>query len=336
MKVLVTGSNGFIGSHMCKLLVEQGHDVHAMVEAGTSMSLLEDMIPGLHGIEVFEGNVCDAAGMKQAFAGMDVVINFAGVIKGLNRSDYDKVNIDGNVNACEAALAAGLALKRLVLVSSAAAAGPSKPGGVVCEADPMACLDGDWYGQSKMEMERRVQAYLGKIPVTIVRPPPVFGPGDMPTLQLFQLVKGGKKLVLGKDPKYYSVVDVRDLCEGILAAMTHPGAVDQVFYFTTGDPVEWGELQEIIGRTVFDQQKPLKTIRISHGLAIFAGALMQAVGKLTRKAPFINKGKMIEGSATGWVNSSEKARALLGWQPTRTIESMVKDAGAWYIAHGML
>ncbi|MEX2682782.1 MAG: NAD-dependent epimerase/dehydratase family protein [Candidatus Sigynarchaeota archaeon] len=336
MKAVVTGANGFIGSYLCKCLINKGLEVHAMVRKTSDLSLLKDINPGLDGIALEYGDVTDIDSLKKIFAGMDVVFNTAGVLKGFKQEDFDHVNVDGYKNVCEALLDVNPRLQRLVMFSSMAAAGPSPPGRPVQEDDEPRPLEGDLYGTSKWKMERAIKPYMDKLPITIVRPAMVFGGGDVPSFDLFKSVKAGIKLIVTREEKLYSFIDVRDLCEGVYLAATRPEAIGQVFFFGMEDPVDWGVAQDILAKKVFNRQKPLRTLVMSPRSAIFFANLMEFFGKITGKTPFLNKSKMIEGSAPGWNVSSEKAKKLLGWRPQISFESMLQDAAKWYKDHGWL
>ncbi|MBN2151545.1 MAG: SDR family NAD(P)-dependent oxidoreductase [Candidatus Lokiarchaeota archaeon] len=336
MKAAVTGANGFIGSYLCRCLASKGAEVHAMVRKTSDLSLLEELNPGLKGIVLEYGDVTDVASLKKAFSGMDVVFNTAGVLKGFKQVDYDRVNVDGYKNVCEALLEVNPRLQRLVMFSSMAAAGPSQPGRPMQEDDEPRPLEGDLYGVSKWRMEQAIKPYMDKLPITMVRPPFVAGGGDVPSLDLFKAVKNGFKTLVGKGEKLYSLLDVDDLCEGVYLVATRPEAVGQVFYFASGDPIDWGAVQDLIARAIFNRQKPLRTLALSPKGAIFFASLMEFFGKITGKTPFLNKSKMIEGGGSGWAVSAEKAKKLLGWQPRQTVESTLQNAAKWYVDHGWL
>nr|MDO8110322.1 SDR family NAD(P)-dependent oxidoreductase [Candidatus Sigynarchaeota archaeon] len=102
MKAIVTGANGFIGSHLCKLLLGKGIDVYALVRKTSDLSLLKDLVPDLKGITFVYGDITDIDSLKKAFVGMDVVFNLAGIIRGLKQETFDRVNVDGYKNVCEA------------------------------------------------------------------------------------------------------------------------------------------------------------------------------------------------------------------------------------------
>jgi nucleoside-diphosphate-sugar epimerase len=336
MKALVTGASGFIGSHLCKYLVSQSIEVHALVRLTSDLSLLKTLIPELKGITLEYGDITNIGSLKDVCTNKDVIFNVAGIIKGLKQEVYDRVNVDGYKNVCDAILDVNPDVQRVIMFSSQAAAGPSKPGQILTEDDEPVPLEHDLYGISKYRMELAMNPYMDKLPMAIVRPPSVFGPGDVASFDLFKAVKGGTKAVIGKGPMPYSIVDVTDICEGIYLMATKPEAIGNIFYFTTGEPIDWGELQDIIGRTCYGKKKPLRTLRMTPRSALFVAGLLEFFAKFTGKTPFLNKSKMIEGSATGWAVSSDKAKSLLGWQPRHTIESTMQEAATWYEEHGWL
>ncbi len=307
MKAAVTGANGFIGSYLCKCLASKGAEVHAMVRKTSDLSLLKDLIPELKGIVLEYGDVTDIASLKKAFAGMEVVFNTAGVLKGFKQEEYDRVNVDGYKNVCEALLEVNPRLQRLVMFSSMAAAGPSRPGRLNKEDDEPHPLERDLYGVSKWRMEQAIKPYMDKLPIAFTRPTMVFGGGDVASFDLFKSVKAGIKAIVGREEKLYSFIDVRDLCEGVYLMATRPEAVGQVFYFASGDPFDWGAVQDLMAKKIFNRQKPLRTLAMTPKSARFFAGLMEFFGKITGKTPFLNRSKIVESIAPGWCMSSEKA-----------------------------
>lgn len=337
MKVLVTGANGFVGCHMCKLLVEKGEDVFALVRKTSDLTLLKNLNPELKGITLVYGDTLDIESLKSAFKDKDVIISLAGAIKGYNQESFDKINVQGNVNVCEAVLAVNPNIKRLILTSSIAAHGPSPYNCPHTEDKPCNALKGDMYGISKYKMEEAIKLYWDKIPtMCLIRPPAVIGPGDLPSLNWWKEVKTGLMLIPGKKPHYYSIVYVEDLCRGIYLMATNDKANGQIFYFTSGEPVEYKELHQIIGKVTFNRKKPVKALTLPSRMVIAVGSMFTFFGKITKKPPFLSKAKMIEGAQTGWVACCDKAKTLLGYQPLETLESAIKKTGDWYISHGML
>jgi nucleoside-diphosphate-sugar epimerase len=336
MKIAVTGANGFIGSHLCKCLVNNGVEVHAMVRKTSDLLLLNDLVPEFKGIVLKHGDVTDITSLKKIFAGMDVVINTAGVLKGFKQENYDLVNVNGYKNVCDALVEVNPHLQRLVMFSSMAAAGPSPPGIMNNENDEPRPLGRDYYGISKWKMEQAIKPYMDKLPITFVRPPSVFGGGDVASFDLFKAVKNGIKTLVGKGEKLYSVLDVTDLCEGVYLMATRPEAIGQVFYLASGDPIDWGVLQDRMAKLIFQRTKPLKALALSEKGGVAVAGLLEFFGRFTGKPPFLNKSKMTEGGASGWAVNAEKAKKMLGWDPRHSVDSTLQEAAKWYADHGWL
>ena len=126
-----------------------------------------------------------------------MVFHLAGVRRAATREDFMRVNAEGTRHVCEALVATG-ARPRLVLAGSLGASGPSTPGRPKMEEDPL--RPAEWYGESKAEAERIAFSYADRLPVTVVRPPRIVGPGDRENLLLFKLVPRGLRLELAEAP----------------------------------------------------------------------------------------------------------------------------------------
>jgi len=333
MNILVTGANGFIGAYLCKCLIEHDFYVNAMVRKTSNLSLLKDLIPNLENnskIKLVFGDVVDLESIKQNITDVEYIFNIAGVIKGLKREDFNNVNVNGSLNIIKAIIDLKLEnkIKKVIFISSAAAAGPSAV--PLSEDQTPNPIKGDLYGESKFKMEEEVLKYKDQIPIVIIRPPTVLGGGDLVSVDLFKVPKKGFKLIVGRKPKYYSIVDVRDLVDALYKIALSPTKSGDIFYVTSVESIEWGLLQEIIAQQVFNRTKKLRKLVIPEKIAIFLGSLITFFGKIFKKTPFLNKPKMLEAAAPSWINSRKKLEQLLGWKPKYSIEEIVKDAGEWY------
>jgi nucleoside-diphosphate-sugar epimerase len=337
VNVLVTGANGFIGAHLCRVLAKKTLDVYALVRESSDLTLLNTFIPGLDGINLVYGDLTNIESLKTILTNKSIIFNIAGINVGLKQSEYDNVNVLGSRNMCETLLNVNPNVKRVIMISSLAGAGPSSLGQTNTEDMPPMYLQGDRYGFSKWKLEKVVKQYMDKLPIVIIRPPMVFGPGDAVTLPLYKLSKLGIKLIVGGKKRYYSIVNVNDLCEGIYQCAINPKAVGEILYFTSGEPVDIGTLQEIIMDKVFGRKRnPLLTFKVPPGLLALAGYLIELICKLTKTNLFFNRSKVIESKASGWTCSREKAQKILGWKPKYTVETTVEQAGQWYIKQKML
>lgn len=120
MKVLITGANGFVGSHVAeRLAAHDGVDLRLMLRSTSRLAYLEGVA-----YERVEGDLRDEASLTAAVQGADTIIHVAGLVSALTEARYHEVNARGTETLVRAAKAGGV--KRFVYVSSLAALGPSR------------------------------------------------------------------------------------------------------------------------------------------------------------------------------------------------------------------
>ena len=159
MRVLVTGATGFIGSHLVEALLSRGFEVSCLVRDPSRASWISGM-----DVRLMPGDCTDPESLAGVTSGMDYVFHNAGVTKASGRETYYKVNADGTRNVLEAAARDAAGLKKLVYVSSQAAAGPSVMDRPRKEDDPPAPVTD--YGLSKLEGERYALKFKDVLPVS--------------------------------------------------------------------------------------------------------------------------------------------------------------------------
>lgn len=191
MRIAVTGGTGFVGSRVLALAVERGIAVSALTRRSQ---------PPTTGIDWVSGTLEDDAALDRLVAGADAVIHIAGVVSAPDRAGFHAGNIAGTRAILASATRAGL--KRFVHVSSLAAR----------ERDLSS------YGWSKAEAEDLVVA--SALEWDMVRPPAIYGPGDMDMLDLFRLARRG--LALLPPGGRLSVLEVGDLARLLLTLAETP------------------------------------------------------------------------------------------------------------------
>ncbi|MHA1674987.1 MAG: NAD-dependent epimerase/dehydratase family protein [Promethearchaeota archaeon] len=338
MRALVTGANGFVGSHLTKTLADMGIKTTALILKGTDIKLLKQLKPNFDNVDVVEGNILDFDSLKLLSKDIDLVFHLAGVIRGYDQQDYDRINVIGTRNVLRACLEVNPDVKRIVIISSLAAAGSGTINEPSCEDDTPNPSMRDYYGISKFKIECVSQACMDDLPISIVRPSPVFGPGDMVSLDLFKVVNMGMRATVSGPRRPFSFIDVEDLVNAIVLCGTHPNALGQLFNIGADYAVTWENLMEIIGVSVFNR-KPGSMIKFSVPivlLKILAYAL-EGIAKLTKNpAPFFNRSKIENAMFPGSVCGNQKAKNLLGWKPKHDAISMVMRAGNWAKDHGLI
>jgi len=324
MLALVTGGQGFIGSHLCERLTAAGHQVRVLARSSSDLTYLEGLP-----VEVVHGDLTDGP-LDQAVAGVDWVFHLAGALKGFRQEDLLCVNRDGTRRLTEACTIHTTGLARFVLVSSLAAAGPS-PGGLLSAVEDAPTRPLTWYGKSKHEAEVVVQN--SGLPFTIVRPPIVFGPRDRDVFSYFQIAKAGVLPIPGWKDRCYSLVFAPDLADGILHAAEASEATSGIFNLAGSEVVTWSELGQKIAAALGVRGRVLRLPEFSIRAA---GRIADLAARLRGRPQIFSSQKVIEMLAPAWVASPEKAARLLGWNAQTPLDEALALTVRWYRDHGWL
>ena len=326
--ILVTGSTGFIGVRLLRHLVAEGESVRVFLRPESNEGVLPE------GVEVVRGSFDDLEALGRAVHGVDRIVHLAGVTKALDEAGYDAGNVLPVHNLFAAVREHNPGLKRFLLVSSLTVAGPASEG--ICgvrECDIPSPVSA--YGRSKLRAERLCMESAGDIPVTIVRPPAVYGPGDRDVLQVFQMLAKGVLVSGGSVARQrFSLIYVDDLVCGMMMAARSERAVGGVYYITSSCSYSWDELiaavQPVLGF------KKIYRISLPKPLLFFIGTFRGAVGSFRGKAALINRDKAHELVQDYWVCSSEQAEKDLGFIAGTTLGDGVAKTISWYRRKGWL
>lgn len=330
MRSLVTGAAGFVGSHLVEELLRRGGEVTCLVRTTTNRRWLASLP-----VRYVVGDVASTPeALPDAVAGQDYVFHLAGVIKAPDAETYRRANVWGTKQLLEACLAAGQArrgaMRRVVLVSSLAAAGPAVDRRPLREGDT--CRPVSWYGQSKMEAEELGRTYGALVPLTVVRPPVVYGPRDRDGLLYFRAVACGLRPLLTAEV-LLSLVHVRDLVDGLLRAAGAPAAAGQTYYLANAEPISLADLAWRVGQAIGGRSVP---VPLPPGAVWAAAALAELGAWLVGRRTIFNRDKAQELLARYWLCSPARAGAELNWQPRVPLDAGLRETAAWYRAQGWL
>ena len=319
-KALVTGANGFVGSHLVEGLLRKGCQVRCLVRKTSNLRWLS----GLN-VEYAYCDIGEKNSLEGAVRGVDVVFHCAGLTKARCREEYFKANAEGTKNLVTASLESNPKLKRFVYVSSQAAVGPGADEKPLDEAAP--CRPITYYGESKLEGENIVLGYISKLPITIVRPPAVYGPRDTDILGFFKVANSGFRISFGFGQNFLSLVYVKDLVDGIILAAENPQSVGQTYFVADDRVYSWKEAFEIIA-TVLD--KKTIPLRIPKSLVFSVAFIAQSFCALTGKAAVFNVQKAKEITRRYWGLDVSKAKAELGFSPEHDLVKGAEETVKWY------
>lgn len=307
---LVTGATGFVGSHLVDYLLEKGWRVSALVRRSSNLRWLDGKP-----VERVDPAV-------SPLPDCDVLFHVAGSIRADTYADYLEGNRDLAVRVFEAARA-----RRFVHLSSLAVAGPGED---VDESTP--CRPLSLYGRSKREGEEEVWKRRDRIPVTVIRPPVVYGPRDFGLFDLYLTVSKGLRPEIG-GPKRISIVHVRDLVEGIVTAAESGSGANEVFYLANGETVAISDVMGIVAKALGN-----RTLRVGipDRVVRFLGALVEDAASMVGKRSMFGRDKALEMTQKAWCCRPDKAGRLLGWRARVPLEQGMTEAVAWYRAQGLL
>ncbi|KIG15414.1 UDP-glucose 4-epimerase [Enhygromyxa salina] len=354
---LVTGASGFIGSHLCEVLRERGHDVRAMVRRSSRLDKLE-LGAGGAPFELAYASLDDVDSMAQAVANVDLVYHLAGATAAFDRVGFDRANVEGVGNlfaAIAQARAHGQGPRRVVHVSSLMAAGPSHPSSPRREHHRHE-RDVTDYGDSKLAGEQLAvaSARRGDVELVIVRPPLVYGPRDEDVLHMIKSAAMRVVAQPGLRPTWMSAIHGRDLATGIALVgergtpIPREGTAGHVHAGGGGDPEVLGDTHDPRGAGLYyltDGQRSsvaefgqiaaaaLGRRAVTIPLPGFAvrsvGLLNQGLGRLRGQVPALTRDKARASLSSGWWCDDARARADLDWSPEFGLEAGLEDTVRW-------
>jgi dihydroflavonol-4-reductase len=320
LRALVTGANGFVGSHLVEGLLSRGYQVTCLVRKTSNLRWLS----GLN-VKYAYGDISEKESLKNVLKEIDYVFHLAGLTKAKNREEYLKANYQGTKNLIEVCIDDNPQLKRFVYVSSQAAVGPGNDERPLDETAP--CNPITDYGRSKLEGETIILQYLSKVAVTIIRPPAVYGPRDSDILGFFKVANKGLKTLFGRGESYMSLCYVEDLVEGIILGAESPKAIGQVYFIADDQVYSWREAFRIISKIL---DKKTITLRIPKAFLFVAAFVSQSAFRVLGKPAAFNVQKVRELTHRYWLCDVSKAKRQLGFSPRYKLEQGARKTVRWY------
>ncbi|MBC7447993.1 MAG: SDR family NAD(P)-dependent oxidoreductase [Hymenobacteraceae bacterium] len=310
-KVLVTGADGFIGSHLTEYLVRAGYQVRAFVlyNSFNSYGWLDTIPKEIKDqIEFFAGDVRDPNGMREAMKGIDTVYHLAALIaipySYHSPDNYVDVNIKGTLNVLQAARMLGT--KRILVTSTSEVYGTAQ----YVPIDEKHPFQGQSpYSATKIGADRIAESFWRsfEMPLTIVRPFNTYGPRQsaravIPTI-ITQLLNGVEEIKLGDITPTRDLLFVRDTVRGFEAIARHDATIGEEVNIATQSEITIGDLAQ----KLIDQIHPSARI----------------VSEEQRLRPDKSEVRRLFGS-------NEKIQRLTDWRCEYTLDQGLAETVAWF------
>jgi nucleoside-diphosphate-sugar epimerase len=331
-RVLVTGATGFIGKHLVPHLLARGDQVRC---------LIHEMEERVAGVDCVHGDITAPATLVPALRGIDVVYHLAGATVVASPHQYKAVNALGTRNV-GAACARRVTPPVLIFLSSLAAAGPTSPDRPLREEDPPTPVSE--YGRSKLMAERHLRQLAGRLPITILRPPGVFGPGDPNTIKLFKVARLGVNLIPGSAAQQLSFIYVDDLVTALPEAAARGQRLcpvnagqdhSQGIYFVAMDECPaLADLGDLAGRIMGCAS--IRNIVLPTWASRIAARATDFAARLTMQPMLLTSDKMREALAGSWICSGDKAKRAWGFSCQTGLADGFAKTVAWYRQHKWL
>lgn len=331
-RCLVTGATGFIGPRLIQVLQAAGGEVRCLARATSDVTRLEPL-----GVHLIEGDVTDGDSLARGVRGVDFVFHLAGRTAARNYKQFAAVNERGSANVA-AACATESDPPVLVLVSSLAAAGPSRAGSALTERDPPEPISN--YGRSKLAGELAVREWAAEAPISIVRPPVVFGPGDRAGLVLARGIANTGMHVVHRPGLPLSLIHADDLAEALLLVARYGERLDPTDPRSTGvyyaaDPTVSSYAD--MGRMMADAMgSKVRIVQLRRWALATAAAVSETVARARGREPLLAYDKFREGTASGWVANPAKLMSQTGFAPAKPLAEHYRETVAWYREAGWL
>ncbi|NIJ53154.1 NAD-dependent epimerase/dehydratase family protein [Dyadobacter arcticus] len=333
-RVFITGASGFIGYHLVEAALNAGMEVHAAVRPTSDLTFLKK----LQAVWTKKGSETKLVFVNTDFSSKEAlkilleegkythIIHAAGVTKAKGAAAYNLVNADYSRNLAQAAMSSDIPLQRFVFLSSLAAIGPL----AYAEEQPITentlAIPVTEYGKSKLLAEHYLEQVSG-LPLSIIRPTAVYGPGEKDLFVLFKTLNSGLDAYIGKGPQRLSFVYVKDLVDATMAALAENHREVTVYNISDGNAYDRYALadrfREISGKQIFRTHLPMMLVKMMAGM-------LDALYTFSSATPLLNREKLKELTAPNWICSIDAARNNLQYKPQYDLRQGLTETLSWY------
>ena len=328
MNILITGGTGFIGSRLAITCLERGDIVRIYGQENTEAEKANARHLRDKGAEIILGSMTDLNMVSRAVKDIDIVFHLAAAQHEANISDqvFHDVNVSGTRNIIEASLKAGV--KRFVHGSTIGVYGIVD--GPIDEATP--CRPENIYGITKLEGEKLALSFRNQLPVTVIRIPEVYGPGDRRLLKLFKMIQKNRFFMIGNGKNLHHLIYIDDLIQSFFLAAEKEEAVGEVFLLAGERPVSTNVMVETIAEHLATKGF---LFRVPFGPLYLMAATMEFVLRPMGIQPPLHRRRM-DFFKKNFELSWKKAADILGYHPNVGFSEGILETARWYVSMGLI
>jgi nucleoside-diphosphate-sugar epimerase len=317
--VLITGGTGFLGTHIAKRLIEKGLKVKLFSRNETDDLFLK------RNCDSYYGDIRDLDKVLKAAKGVNKIVH---LVSNFRRGGSDKkeaygINVNGTDNILNAAYK--LNVDRLVHCSTIGVHGNVKeiPANENTPFNP-----GDLYQETKLIAEKNVWNFYKKhnLPITVIRPISMYGPGDLRMLKLFKMIKRGTFVVVGNGKPYFQPAYIEDVVDGFVLALKHDKALGEAFIIGNEEYLELKNLFRVIANEL-EVREPF--IKLPLGPTLVLARLCEAVLVPLGIEPPLHR-RRISFFQNNRAFSIQKAKNVLDFAPQTSLEQGIRITIQWY------
>ncbi|MDR1418055.1 MAG: NAD-dependent epimerase/dehydratase family protein [Endomicrobium sp.] len=323
LKILVTGANGFVGSHIVEYLIEQKYKIVCLVRKTSNLKWIKNLP-----LQYLYGSLNNKKFLSTIVKDFDVIIHCAGVVRATSKKEYFKVNVENTKTLCNSVLENNPALKKFIFISSQAAQGCSSLDSLRQVSDKENPVSD--YGRSKLAAEIEIKHMLnGKILYTIFRPAAVYGPRDKDIFIFFNLVNKHLRPVTVKK-RLLQLVYVKDVANAVVKSIENKNSNNNIYYLANSKQYTWTGIGKVISNSVGVKTIPIIIPDFVFHLISFASKMLSYI---TKKSLVLNEQKIDELLCDNWSCDTKQTEKDLKVSFT-SLEVASKITYNWYLKNG--
>ncbi|MFN4896628.1 MAG: NAD-dependent epimerase/dehydratase family protein [Pseudomonadota bacterium] len=327
-RVLVTGATGFTGQVLTGKLVKMGCCVRAIARSSSNRGCLAQL-----GIDWIEGDVFDSSTVERAAAGVEYIFHVAAAYREAKITDetYSKVHVESTKLLAQSVVRSEH-FKRFIHVSTVGVHGhiDEPPANEEYRFCP-----GDIYQRTKAEAERWIADFAARsgLPITIIRPAAIYGPGDRRLLKLFRMASKRVFPLFGRGHGLYHLIHVDDLTDIFITAALAPQALGEVYIAGNPEPSRLQDVVKTIAAGLGNSK--LQFVRFPVWPLFIAADICEMLCRpfgiepplYRRRVAFFTKDRAFD---------TRKIQTQLGYQFSHTVDSGLRATASWYRDNGWI